>query len=75
MMTSLEKPLASLSAILKLIVVACWSFAQLSAWFIASSIGHIFAIFAACRAVENERSDMSIVYNALNYPDEVAPLT
>jgi hypothetical protein len=74
MMNNLQIPFTNLLSIVKLIVVACWSLTKFSAWFIASSIGHIYTIIAACQAVEIQRSDMSIIYNSLNYPDEIAPI-
>jgi hypothetical protein len=70
MTTSLQ----SLLAIAQLFAVACWSVLKLSAWFISSSIGHIYAVIAACQAVEAQNSDMTVIYNSLNYPDEVAPI-
>ncbi len=75
MMNSSSAPLASIVAFLRLILVACWSIAQLAAWGITSITGYLLAIGEACRAIEVQKSDMSIVYNALNYPDEVAPIT
>jgi hypothetical protein len=74
MMNSSQEPLASIGAFLRLIVVACWSIAQLAAWGITSIVGDLYAIAEACRAMEVQKSDMSSVYNALNYPDEVAPI-
>jgi hypothetical protein len=75
MMNSSQAPLASIVAFLRLIVVACWSIAQLTAWGITSIAGYLYAISEACQAMEVQKSDMSIVYNALNYPDEVAPIS
>lgn len=74
MTNSSPAPLASIMAFLRLIVVACWSIAQLAAWFITSIAGYLYALAAACQVVEEQKSDRSIVYNALNYPDEVAPI-
>jgi hypothetical protein len=68
-----QQPLASSLTFLRSILAICWSVMQLGAWLVATAAGSGLAILAASQAVAARESDMTIAYNALNYPDEIAP--
>lgn len=46
----------------------------MSSWLMSSLVGYLLAIFGACQsiALKETGQDVEIMYNLINYPDEIS---
>jgi hypothetical protein len=74
MRTSLNGITSNLISLLLLFGAILWSVMQMFSWLMSSIVGYILVAFDACRsiALKKPSQDREVMYNLINYPDEIS---
>jgi hypothetical protein len=72
---TLQRPETSskLFSLILLLGAAVWSGMQMFAWTVSLIVGYLLAIYEACQSIALKQSSQDVMYNLINYPDEVSP--
>jgi hypothetical protein len=57
-----------------LVGAVLWSVMRMFSWMILSMLGYLLVIFGACQSIALKKTgqDAEVMYNLINYPDEVS---
>jgi hypothetical protein len=74
MHTNTKEVFSSLISLLLLLGAALWSVLQMFAWMVSSIFGYVLVIYEACQsiALQKPNQDREVMYNLINYPDEIS---
>jgi hypothetical protein len=61
-------------SLLLLLGAALWSVMQMFSWLVSSIFGYLLATYEACQsiALQKPNQDREVMYNLINYPDEIS---
>jgi hypothetical protein len=65
---------SNLISLILLAGAALWSVMRMFSWMILSMLGYLLVIFGACQSIALKKTgqDVEVMYNLINYPDEVS---
>jgi hypothetical protein len=75
MRTSINVITSNLISLLLLFGATLWSVMQMFSWLMSSIFGYVLVIYEACQsiALRKPNQDREVMYNLINYPDEISP--
>jgi hypothetical protein len=65
---------SNLISLILLVGAVLWSVMRMFSWMILSMLGYLLVIFGACQSIALKKTgqDAEVMYNLINYPDEVS---